>query len=202
MATPYAQAIIRNLTPVSGPVTPQAMYVSTPIGNEHGFTSNYLGNKFSRGWLQGNGSELENLGSTAFPIRPAPRNEGVYFAGVRGFGPGAPVPGLASWEVNSPGRVFSPFGGHTAEFIPSTWDLRQTVGLDPTSGNAGPTLTVAQNAILTAPLPQVFPRAQFREGGYADPNPVPPPIGGVGPTRPAQPSAAATRAKVAGMMTQ
>ncbi len=183
MTTPYAKAILRNLTPVSEPVAPQAMYATTPIGSDQGYVSNYLGNKFSRGWLQGNGSELENLSSTAFAIRPAPFNGGVFNSALRGFGPRAPVPGLASWEVGAPNRTFDPLTGHSAEFIPSTWDLRQTIGLDPTSGNIGPTLSLAANQTLQAPVPQVFPRAQFRESGYADPNPLPPPINGRGPSR-------------------
>ena len=141
-----------------------------PIGNTASWLSNRTGGKFQRGWLDGaGGADIEHaLGSTAFDIRPTPYTSRELSKWL-GAGPLAPVPGLANWDVESPDRTFGPLQQARAEWIPTTWSNRMA-GVDVVSGNLGPREATARFNADAAPTPQVYWRAQLREGGEADPS--------------------------------
>jgi hypothetical protein len=142
---------------------------NVPIGPNAADLSNYKGTKFTRGWLAGDGGAHidQALGSCAFSVRPAPYNNKLG-ADFRAVVPeyGAPVAGLANWDVNAPGRQASTSNTVLAsgEFIPATWDSRLN-GLDITSGNIGPRVFTADQGIIKAPVQQYNAFAQVPEGG-------------------------------------
>lgn len=146
---------------------------NVPIGSEAAHVSNYFGVKFNRGWLSGAGGPHidQALGSCAFAVRPAPYNNNVA-AAFRAVVPeyGAPVAGLANWDVGAPGRQTAAenYLNARAEFIPSTFDSRLN-GLDITSGNVGPRVFTADQGIIKAPTQQFDPFLQVPEGGNALP---------------------------------
>lgn len=125
------------------------------------------GNKFTRGWLAGNGgSDIENgLGCLAFDVRPASYNSRLA-ADFRAVVPayGAPVAGLSNLDVDVPGRTFGPMQEARAEWIPSTWSTA-SYGLDIISGNVGPTLNTANNTIIGTPTSQYYAYGQVCDGG-------------------------------------
>lgn len=146
---------------------------AVPIGNVAAEVSNYRGNKFTRGWLAGDGgAHVEQaLGSLAQPIRPAPYNCRLW-SDFRAVVPeyGAPVAGLANWDTAAPGRQTAAENSVNAraEFIPSTYDSRLN-GLDPVSGYVGPRVFTADQAIIKTPTDQFNAYAQVPEGGQAPP---------------------------------
>ena len=159
--------------PIAGEYLPNRPGVNVPIGNTASSLTNKDGTKFTRGWLSGaGGADIEqNLGATAFDVRPAPYNS-RYSANLRAVVPeyGAPVAGLANWDVNQGyNRTFGPLEQSRAEFIPSTWS-NKLEGLDPVSGNIGPRVATALDPITRAPKPQFYAYGQVREGGDAYPS--------------------------------
>ena len=143
-----------------------------PIGGEAQAVSNLNGNKFTRGWLSGaGGADIEHtFGSLAQSIRPAPYNDsiGAQFRGVVASH-GAPVAGLANWDVNAPGR--EPGCASTklaaAEWVPTTFDSRLN-GLDVTTGFVGPRVFTADQGIIKAPTSQFC--GEFQTGVGAPEN--------------------------------
>jgi hypothetical protein len=134
--------------------------------------SNKNGNKFTRDWIGGSGgADIEqNLGSCAMDIRAAPYNS-RFSANFRAVTSdyGAPVAGLANWDVEAPGRTFGPLQEARAEWIPTTWSNR-LAGLDPVSGNVGPRVATVKDPITSTPTPQFYAYGQMREGGDGFPS--------------------------------
>ena len=143
-----------------------------PIGSAVAELSNKNGNKFTNGWLSGQGgADIENgLGSLAYAVRPAPYNNKLS-ADFRAVVPmyGAPVAGLSNMDVNTPGRVFGPAEQAISEYVPSTWSTN-SYGLDIVSGHVGKTVFTAPNNIIGAPLAQFSQWMQASDGGDSRPS--------------------------------
>lgn len=159
--------------PIVGEILPNRPDVNVPIGNTASSLTNKDGTKFTRGWLSGaGGADIEQaLGSTAFDVRPAPYNS-RFSANFRAVVPGygAPVAGLANWDVNQGyNRTFGPLEQARGEYVPTTWS-NKLAGLDPISGNVGPRLATANDPITRAPTAQYYAYGQVREGGDGFPS--------------------------------
>ena len=159
-------------TAFCGELPPNRAGVNVPIGLAAADLTNVNGNKFSRGWLSGaGGADIEqNLGSTAMSVRPYTDNSTTtadFRAAVPSFG--APVAGLANWDVNAPGNTWNPLGEALSEFIPSTY-TDKNAGLDVITGNVGPKVYTAANKIAESPLTPWNEYLQMREGGGGFPS--------------------------------
>ena len=140
------------------------------IGNTGQLVSNYLGNKFTRGWLAGaGGADVEMaLGATALPIRPSGYNTRLFqdFVAATGFSSGQPL--RANWDAG-PATAWGPTQLAAAEWIPSTFTSNMA-GLDPTTGNVGPRVFPALDGVTQAPTSQFYARGQVAMGGDGIPS--------------------------------
>ena len=137
-----------------------------PIGTQGYDVSNYLGNKFTRAWLSGEGGQDIDmgLGSISLPIAYMPFNSRTIsdMIAATGYSSGQSLP--TNLDINAPGRYFSP-NEWSGETIAATKTDCGERGFITTTNQQLPILFTAKDGNIRAPTNQFNSLAQTNIGG-------------------------------------